>query len=153
MTISRNFFYLPVILDNWHVTCTAHTIIPGPTAKGFVRWLCKLAFHLMCWIECEQSSLMCKTIWWRHSHHVTSILVHMMTSPNGNIFRVTSPLCREFLGTGEFPYKGQSRGALMFSVTCTRINGWVNNREAGGLRRPLWLHFNDMMSLGHKWVK
>ena len=27
----------------------------------------------------------------------------MMTSSNGNIFRVTGPLCREFTGTGEFP--------------------------------------------------
>ena len=27
----------------------------------------------------------------------------MMTSPNGNIFRVTGPLCGEFTGPGEFP--------------------------------------------------
>ena len=33
------------------------------------------------------------------------------------------------------PHKGQWRGALMFSVICAWINGWVNNREAGDLRR------------------
>ena len=33
------------------------------------------------------------------------------------------------------PHKGQRRGALMFSLICARINGWVNNREAGDLRR------------------
>ena len=33
------------------------------------------------------------------------------------------------------PYKGQWRGALMFSLICVWINGWVNNREAGDLRR------------------
>ena len=33
------------------------------------------------------------------------------------------------------PHKGQSRGALMFSLICARINDWVNNREAGDLRR------------------
>ena len=33
------------------------------------------------------------------------------------------------------PHKGQWRGALMFCLICTRINGWVNNREAGDLRR------------------
>ena len=33
------------------------------------------------------------------------------------------------------PHKGQWRGALMFSLTCISINGWVNNREAGDLRR------------------
>ena len=33
------------------------------------------------------------------------------------------------------PHKGMWRGALMFSLICARINGWVNNREAGDLRR------------------
>ena len=33
------------------------------------------------------------------------------------------------------PHKGQWRGALMFSLICARINGWVNNGEAGNLRR------------------
>ena len=33
------------------------------------------------------------------------------------------------------PYKGQWRGALVFSLICARINDWVNNREAGDLRR------------------
>ena len=37
--------------------------------------------------------------------------------------------------TGEFPHKGQWRGALMFPLICARVNGWVNNREAGDLRR------------------
>ena len=52
------------------------------------------------------------------------------------------------------PHKGQWRGALMFSLICTRINGWVNNREAGDLRRHsahcgvrvmLWLHYKFLM--------
>ena len=33
------------------------------------------------------------------------------------------------------PHKGQWRGALMFSLICIWINGWINNREAGDLRR------------------
>ena len=33
------------------------------------------------------------------------------------------------------PDKGQWRGALVFSLICARINGWVNNRGAGDLRR------------------
>ena len=33
------------------------------------------------------------------------------------------------------PHKGRWRGALMFSLICVWINGWVNNREAGDLRR------------------
>ena len=33
------------------------------------------------------------------------------------------------------PHKGQLREALIFSLICVWINGWVNNREAGDLRR------------------
>ena len=33
------------------------------------------------------------------------------------------------------PHKGQWRGALVFSLVCVWINDWVNNREAGDLRR------------------
>ena len=32
-------------------------------------------------------------------------------------------------------HKGQWRAALVFTLICARINGWVNNREAGDLRR------------------
>ena len=35
----------------------------------------------------------------------------------------------------KFPHKGQWRGTLMFTLICARINGWVNNHEAGDLRR------------------
>ena len=61
----------------------------------------------------------------------------MMTSSNGNIFRVNGHLCREFTGPRSpvnSLHKGQWRGALMFSLICARINGSVNNREAGDLR-------------------
>ena len=54
----------------------------------------------------------------------------MMTSSNGNIFRVTGHLCGA-------SHKGQRHGALMFSLICAWKNGWVNNREAGDLRRQL----------------
>ena len=33
------------------------------------------------------------------------------------------------------PHQGQWRGALVFSLICPWINGWVNNREAGDSRR------------------
>ena len=56
----------------------------------------------------------------------------MMTSSKGNIFRVTGHLCGEFTGP---PTNGKWRGALMFSLTCEWINGWVNNRGEVDLRR------------------
>ena len=36
---------------------------------------------------------------------------------------------------GNSTHKGQWCGALMFSLICVWINSWVNNREAGDLRR------------------
>ena len=33
------------------------------------------------------------------------------------------------------PHKGPWGGALIFSLICVWMNGWVNNREAGDLRR------------------
>ena len=45
------------------------------------------------------------------------------------------------------PHKGQWRGALMFYLICVWINGWVNNREAGDLRRHLG-HYDVSVMLG-----
>ena len=60
----------------------------------------------------------------------------MMTSWNGNIFRVTGHLCGEFTGPRSVisSHKGQWCGALVYSLICVWINGWVNTREAGDLR-------------------
>ena len=58
---------------------------------------------------------------WRHQMEAFSSLLALYA---GN-----SPV------TGEFPYKGQWRGTLMFSFFCAWTNDWVNNRDAGDLRR------------------
>ena len=55
----------------------------------------------------------------------------MITSTNGNIFGVTGPLYEEFTGERRIP----RTPALKFSLICTWIYGWVNNCEAGDLRR------------------
>ena len=47
------------------------------------------------------------------------------------------------------PHKGQWRGALMFSLMCARINSWVNNREAGDLRR--YRHHYDVIVMLMTW--
>ena len=44
-------------------------------------------------------------------------------------------LCECYRSPVNSPHKSQWRGALMFSLICTWMNGWVNNREAGDLRR------------------
>ena len=46
------------------------------------------------------------------------------------------------------PHKGQWRGALMFSLICVWINGWVNNCKAGDLRRHR-SHYNVIVMPYH----
>ena len=72
----------------------------------------------------------------------------MTTSSNGNIFRVTGPLCGEFTGHRWIPVtKGQWRGALMFSLICALYKrlgkqswGWWFETPS----RSLWRHCNDL---------
>ena len=56
------------------------------------------------------------------------------------------------------PHKGQWRRALMFSLICVWINGWVNNPEAGDLRRyrahydvtvMSWFFKNNQLTAAH----
>ena len=59
----------------------------------------------------------------------------MMTSSNGNIFRVTGHLCGEFTGPRWIPRtKAMTRSFDVF-FDLRRINGRVNNGEVGDLRR------------------
>ena len=61
---------------------------------------------------------------------------YMMTSSNGNIFRVTDPLCEEFTSHRWIPLTKTSDAELWcFVWSAPWINNWVNNREAGDLRR------------------
>ena len=58
----------------------------------------------------------------------------MVTSSNGNIFRVTGPLCGEFTAHRRIHHTRASDAELCFFSICAWINGWVNTREAGDLR-------------------
>ena len=59
--------------------------------------------------------------WWRHQMRPYSALLAICA---GN-----SPV------PVNSPHNGQWRRALIFSLICVWINDWVNNREAGDLRR------------------
>ena len=73
----------------------------------------------------------------------------MMASSNGNIFRVTGHLCREFTGPGEFPV--QRPVARSFDVFFDlRPNKPLSKQWWGWwfetLSRPLWRHCNAVRS-------
>ena len=71
--------------------------------------------------------------WWRHQMKTFSALLVLCA---GN-----SPV------PVNSPHKGQWRGAFMFSLICVWINGWVNNRGAGDLRRHCGHYDVNVMSL------
>ena len=60
--------------------------------------------------------------WWRHQIETFSVLLAICAG-NSPVLPVNSQ------------HKGQWRGALMLSLICAWTNGWVNNGEAGDLRR------------------
>ena len=71
---------------------------------------------------------------------------YMMTSSNGNVFRVTGPLCGEFTGPGEFP--AQRPVTRSFGVSFDlRLNKRLSKQSWGWwFETPtglLWRHRND----------
>ena len=77
-------------------------------------------------------------------HRLQGALQSMMTSSNVNIFCVAgirrSPVNSQ--------HKGQWRGALMLSLICAWINGWVNNGDAADLRRH-GVHYDVNVMIDH----
>ena len=66
-------------------------------------------------------------LWWRHQMEKFSAL------------RVPVPV--------KSPHNSQWRGALMFSLICAWISGWVNNLKAGDLRRHRAHHDVTVMTV------
>ena len=73
--------------------------------------------------------------WWRRQMETLSALLAICA---GN-----SPL------TLNSPHKGQCRGTLMFSLISAWINGWVNNGEAGDMRRHC-AHYDGIVMCSEK---
>ena len=73
------------------------------------------------WVHAVDCRIDFNLTWWRHQMETFSALLAICA---GN-----SPV------PVNSPHKGQWRGALIFSLIYAWINDWVNNREAGDLRR------------------
>ena len=70
-----------------------------------------------------------------HGELYSVFCINMMTSSNRNIIRVTGHFCGIFTGHRLIPHTRPVTRALVFSLICAWINGWVKNRKAGDLRR------------------
>ena len=78
----------------------------------------KLGHHYVCkWYNIAEYKIHDDVIKWNHFPRYWSFVPGIHRSPVNS------------------PHKGQWRGALMFSLIYASIYGWVNNREAGDLRR------------------
>ena len=120
-------------MSRWWSQCHVR-FCPGSVSSNqqqHWQWICRNNGSLSSWkkncknITCTTSASINDTIldvlWWRHQMETFSALLALCA---GN-----SPV------PVNSPHKGQWREALMFSLICARINDWVNNREAGDLRR------------------
>ena len=104
-----------------HVMCTSYSVY-GPTGistgrskndrkiLAYVGWL-RLLMRCVCQANHDD------VIKWKHVPRYWPFVRGIHRSPVNS------------------PHKGQWRGALMFSLICVWIIGWVNNREAGDLKR------------------
>ena len=82
------------------------------------------------WFETPSRSL------WRHSNATSTVVVIDGRFHDDVIKWKHFPRYWPFVrGPVNCPHKGQWHRALMFTLICARINDWVNNREAGDLRR------------------
>ena len=96
-------------------------VSPKPNWWTHVIWKVGKSRRLPNRLVISQTFLHNSKSWWRHQMETFSALMALCA---GN-----SPV------PVNSPHKGQWRGALMFSLICAQINDWVNNREAGNLRR------------------
>ena len=102
--------------------------------------------------EGEVCGAFCDYIFWTkictcHRHDISSICHDMMTSSNGNIFRVTGHLCGEFTGPRWIPtQRPVTRSFDVFFDLCLnkrlRKQSWGWRFET--LLRPLWRNCNDI---------
>ena len=128
-----------VVLDTiaYHITKTLLNEVVWELWKAMGKKFCQKLLMILflpgLWImEHWAASLAMR---W-HTALTQMVRTSTMTSSNGNIFSVTGHLCGEFTGHRWIPRpKASDADLLMFSLICTWINGWANNREAGDLRR------------------
>ena len=77
--------------------------------------------YTMPWINSDSKQ---QISWSNHHHNSSPWWRHQM--------EIFSGIHRSTVNT---PHRGQWREALMYSLICVWINVWVNNRDAGDLRR------------------
>ena len=112
-------------------------LIPGYTP--YIRRLMHGVYALLCFVV-----VCCLSIYW-----YSSVLLHDDVIKWKHFPRYWPFVQGIHRWPVNSPHKGQWRGALMFSFIYAGINGWVNNREAGDLRRHR-AHYDVIVMLCHR---
>ena len=130
-----NFFMTCLLSRSYHILVFMlymTTVSPtGILVANVIRWSALgacILFHK------ATATISIMRAWWRHQMETFSALLAFVRGLH------RSPV--------NSPHKGQWRVALMFSLICDRINSWVNNREAGDLRRYL-THYDVTVMVWH----
>ena len=95
------------------------------TQACFVTWICN---------RVRQSAMERRVTKWPWNF-IKMYYMNMMKSSNGNIFRVTGPLCGEFTGHRWIPRTKTSDAELWCFLLSAPEETWANNRDASNLRR------------------
>ena len=100
----------------------------------YIYWSSNM-FVLLCLCNTNE---FCSLVW-----QTSWVLIPMMTSLNGNIFRITGPLCGEFTGHGEFPAKRpvtRSFDVVFYLCLNKRLSKQWWGRWIESPSRSLWAH-------------
>ena len=133
------------VFDLTPASCTTSTGVSVPRAWMSSEYI--LLRECNNWEHCKNGSSIpgdylisfrYNVAWWRHQMETFSVL---LTLSVGN-----SPVTGE--SPVNSPHKDQWRGALVFSLICAWINGWVNNLDCWFDMPPcsLWRHCNAAIS-------
>ena len=105
---------LPCSVESFQIDLITSTVVMDE--RDFAKFEFEMSFEWLSYIATAHWILCLSPPWWRHQMESFSALLGFHRSPANS------------------PNKGQWRGALMFSLICTWINGYANNRKAGDLR-------------------
>ena len=123
-------------LDQFHRKCSRH-----------LNYILRLFSHLPGGNELNRLFLdprsRCQSWSWI-SLDIFQLMVSMMTSPNGNIFRLSSALCGEFTGCRWIPVTKASDAELGCFFICLnkRLSKQPRRRWSQTPSRSLWRHYN-----------
>ena len=103
--------------------------------------------YILTRFSCHSNLNLISNAWWMkistmlvNTYHIEQVLISMLFWHDDVIKWKHFPRYWPFVrgihrSPVNSPHKGQWRGPLMFTLNCVWINDWVNNREAGDLRR------------------